>query len=610
MCGIVGYFDYQRLDFQLSPENFKQMVDSMIHRGPDGRGCYQEPGIGLGHRRLAILDVDGDRASQPMAIEERGIWLTYNGTIYNFRELKKELEFLGHRFFTVSDTEVLLHAYLEWGLECLEKLNGIFAFAIWDKSKSRLWLVRDPLGIKPLFYSDGNGKIVFASEVPALFHFPGLSREPDLFGMDAFFTFGYVPAPMTGHKAIRQLMPGEYLLIENGKKTFKKFWDLPLGASKHKDSEQELLEEFSRLLKQAVECQMVSDVPLGAFLSSGTDSFAIVQAMQQVNKGRTTAFNMGFNNRKFDELDSTKISADALDVKLIAQRMDLDVESLIREVSPHVQEPFADSSSLPTYLLCKMASKYVKVVLGGDGADELLGGYEVYKANDLARCYRRIPQVIREKLIRPLVRSIPDFGGKYSFQEKAGRFMYGSQQGAGRDHASWRIMLPQYLKKKLYTPEFFNEVKDFDAIGIYEKSILRAREQGCSFLDSYLYADLTFYLPNDMLVKVDRMSMAHGLEVRVPFLDLNLVEFCWRLPENMKIRGGKLKYILRKMLGETYPKELRRLPKSGFNLETDAFSGTDIMIDNKFFAPSKIHANELFGKYHFAMLSYLARLMN
>ncbi len=610
MCGIVGYFDYQRLDFQLSSENFNQMVDSMVHRGPDGRGCYQEPGIGLGHRRLAILDVDGDRASQPMAIEERGIWLTYNGEIYNFRELKKELESLGHRFITVSDTEVLLHAYLEWNLECLKKLNGIFAFAIWDKFKSRLWLVRDSLGVKPLFYSDGDGKIVFASEVPALFHFPGLSREPDLFGMDAFFTFGYVPAPMTGHKAIRQLLPGEYLLIENGKKTFKKFWDLPLGVSKHKNSEQELLEEFSRLLKQAVECQMVSDVSLGAFLSSGTDSFAIVQAMQQVNKGKTTAFSMGFNNRKFDELDNTKISADALDVKLIEQRMDLEVESLIKEVSPHVQEPFADSSSLPTYLLCKMASKHVKVVLGGDGADELLGGYEIYKANDLARWYRRIPYAIREKFIRPLVRSIPDFGGKYSFQEKAGRFMYGSQQGAGRDHASWRIMLPQYLKKKLYTPEFFNEVKDFDAIGIYAESILRAKEQGHSFLDSCLYADLTFYLPNDMLVKVDRMSMAHGLEVRVPFLDLSLVEFCWRLPENMKIRGGQLKFILRKMLQDTYPKELQRLPKSGFNMETNAFQGTKVTMQNKFCAPIKIHTSELFGEYHFSMLSYLARLMN
>jgi asparagine synthase (glutamine-hydrolysing) len=610
MCGIAGYFDYQRINFRLPPEKFNQMIDSMSHRGPDGRGYYQDTGVGLGHRRLAILDVDGDHASQPMVLKGKGIWLTYNGEIYNFRELRKELKFLGHQFNTTSDTEVLLYAYLEWGLKCLNKFNGIFAFAIWDKPKNRLWLVRDPLGVKPLFYSDSNGKIIFASEVPALFHFPGVSLDPDPFGMDSFFTFGYVPAPMTGYKAIRQLLPGEYLLIENGKKLFTKYWDFSLDASKLQGSEQELLEEFKRLIEQAVERQMVSDVPLGAFLSSGTDSFAIVQAMQQINKGRTTAFSMGFNNKKFDELENTKISANALGVKLISSRMVLEIENLIKEVAPHTQEPFADSSSLPTYLLCKLASKHVKVVLGGDGADELLGGYEVYRANDLARWYRMIPQVIRENVVRPLANMIPDFGGRYSFQEKAGRFMYGARQGEGRDHSSWRILLPPHLKKKLYTPEFFKEVRDFDAVDAYAKPIRQALKQGCSLLDSCLYADLTFYLPNDMLVKVDRMSMAHGLEVRVPFLDLDLVNFCWRLPCQMKIHGGKLKYILRKMLGNTYPKELQRFPKSGFNLEANAFPGTELSIDNYFCKPTKIHISELFGKYHFAMLSYLNRLVN
>jgi asparagine synthase (glutamine-hydrolysing) len=610
MCGIVGYFDYQRLNFELDKIFFDGMIDSLSHRGPDGRGSYQGSGIGLGHRRLAILDVDGDRAGQPMKVNERGVWLTYNGEIYNYRELKKELKSLGHNFHTTSDTEVLLHSYLEWGVECLHKLNGIFAFAIWDKPKARLWLVRDPFGVKPLFFSDWKGKIIFGSEIPALFHFPDLPQDNDPYGMDSFFTFGYVPAPMTAYKNIKQLQPGEFLLIENGKKIFKKYWDLPLSVSKLNGSDNELREEFKRLLKQAVERQMVSDVDLGAFLSSGKDSFAIVQAMQEINKVRTTAFSMGFNHTKFDELEGTKLSAEALDVKLISSRMNIDVDNLLKEVMPTMQEPFSDPSGLPTYLLCKMASKHVKVVLGGDGADELLGGYEVYSANNLARWYRMLPSIIRERFIRPLVNAIPDFGGKYSFQEKAGRFMYGSKQGPGRDHSSWRVFMPSHIKKKLYTPEFLNEIKGFDSMDIYAKNIHRAREHGFSVLDSCLYADLTFYLPNDMLVKVDRMSMAHGLEVRVPFLDPDLVDFCWKLPDKMKVRGSKLKFILREMIKDTYPKELQQQPKSGFNLEYDIFPGTEVTFKSPFCIPRKIHAKELFGQYHFMMLSYMSRLMN
>jgi asparagine synthase (glutamine-hydrolysing) len=351
-------------------------------------------------------------------------------------------------------------------------------------------------------------------------------------------------------------------------------------------------------------------VDLGAFLSSGKDSFAIVQAMQEINKGRTTAFSMGFNHTKFDELEGTKLSAEALDVKLISSRMNIDVDNLLKEVMPTMQEPFSDPSGLPTYLLCKMASKHVKVVLGGDGADELLGGYEVYSANNLARWYRMIPSIIRERFIRPLVNAIPDFGGKYSFQEKAGRFMYGSKQGPGRDHSSWRVFMPSHIKKKLYTPEFLNEIKGFDSMDIYATYIHRAREHGFSVLDSCLYADLTFYLPNDMLVKVDRMSMAHGLEVRVPFLDPDLVDFCWKLPDKMKVRGSKLKFILREMIKDTYPKELQQQPKSGFNLEYDIFPGTEVCFKNSFCTPRKIHAKELFGQYHFMMLSYMSRIVN
>ncbi len=609
MCGIAGYFDYDQGAFELDRDLFDRMIDTLAHRGPDGRGRLQEPGVGFGHRRLSIIDVL-DRAAQPMVSPDGEVWLTYNGEIYNFPDLRRELEGLGHAFVTTSDTEVLLHSYLEWGVDCVGRLSGIFAFGLYDRPRRRLLLVRDPLGVKPLLYADLGGRIIFGSEIAPFLEWPGLDLSPDPEGIDAYFTFSYTPAPMTGYRAIRSLLPGQYLLVEDGKKTFRTYWDLVLDAPKLTGDDAELTEEFDRLLAAAVERQMVSDVPLGGFLSSGTDSFAIIRAMQNVNRGQTRAFSVGFADSRFDELPWTRQAAAALEVDLDAQIMPLDYQALCARVAPHCRMPFADSSALPVYQLCRAAREHVTVALSGDGADEMLGGYATYGAAAAAAKYRRVPGPLRRGLLGPLARHMPDLGGKYSLRDKAARFVTGAEQGPMRDHAAWRIILRREVKKRVYTPEFFRQTEGFDPLGLYAAPIARARAAGCGDLDSLLYADQTFYLPNDMLVKVDRMSMAHGLEVRVPLLDVDLVEFCWRLPERMKRRDGTGKVILRRAISEIYPEELNSRPKSGFNMAYDRQGETTVRFDNPFCRPVALGYRHSFGRYHQLMMRFLLEMLS
>jgi asparagine synthase (glutamine-hydrolysing) len=581
---------------EITPESFGRIVDTLSHRGPDDKGIYQDQNIGLGHRRLSILDTSV-RGRQPMSTSDNKVWIVYNGEIYNFENLKKTLEEKGHLFLSTSDTEVLLHAYLEWETKCVNFLNGIFAFAIWDSRYNRLWLVRDHIGIKPLFFSEHKGTVYFASEVSTLLTFPDIPKDPDPFGIDAYFTFGYVPAPQTGYKHIKQLLPGQYLLFEQEAKKFREYWNLPLENPKIKLDEQDCVEEFDRLFTKVVSRQMVSDVPLGAFLSSGTDSFAVVRAMRKSNLKEISAFSIGFDDKRYNELPYTELAAKALGVSLISKCLSSDFNELLERINPHCSEPFADSSCLAVYLLSKLASEHVKVVLSGDGADELLGGYSVYKANNYADIYRKIPEFIRSEIIKPIAYWLPDIGGKYTLREKTRRFIYGAEKGKFRDHASWRTIISQELKKQIYTPEFWKEVKDFDPIDLYVEYLYHAKKRGASDFDCYLYADMRFYLPNDMLVKVDRMSMAHSLEVRVPFLDLEMIDFCWRLPQRLKIKNGKLKYIIRKSISDSYPASLQKLPKSGFNVAPPTNFKPDVNCKNSFYNLSNIDRLSFFSNY-------------
>ena len=608
MCGIVGYFDYGDSGYELPGHTFDEMIDLLAHRGPDGRGRVQLPGVGLGHRRLAILDTT-DRAAQPMAAPFCDVHLTYNGEIYNFRELREELEALGHVFQTTSDTEVLLHSYLEWDTGCVARLTGIFAFGLYDGRKKRLWLVRDHIGVKPLFYADNGRRVLFASETPALLAAPDVGDELDAEGIDAYFTFSYCPAPLTGYRDIRQLQPGSQLLVENGRVTESRYWDLPLPPEKLTDDEPALIEQFDELLTRAVKRQMVSDVPLGAFLSSGTDSFGIVRAMESVSPGRTRAFSVGFADPRFDELPYSRMAAEALGVSLETETVGVDVGELTERVRPFSRDPSADSSSLPTYLLCQMARKHVTVALSGDGADEMLGGYATYRAAATARKYRRLPRWLRSCVIEPIARRLPDVGGKYSLRDQVNRLVHGAAAGPDRDHAAWRVIFTPELKDLVYTDDFRAATRSFDPLDRYAGCVRRAREAGCEDLDALLYADQVFYLPNDMLAKVDRMSMAHSLEVRVPFLDVDLVEFCWRLPTAMKLSGKIGKWILRRAIADRYPDELSRRPKSGFNMAADRGAERAVRVDHRLCKSVNIPYSRSFGRYHQLMIRYLLAQM-
>lgn len=611
MCGIIGY----RLrpgQTDIPPERFDAAIDVLSHRGPDGRGRWQRPdlSLGLGHRRLSILDTS-ERGAQPMAVEGGQYIITYNGEVYNFQELKAELEELGHGFHSGSDTEVLLRAYETWGLDAIERFSGIFAFGMYDASRDRLVLARDHLGVKPLFYAQTPRGLFFASEIPALWAM-GVSDEPDPEGLDCYFSFSYVPAPLTGCKAIRQLLPGEYLVLDGPemRETRVKYWDFPLDAPRLRGSEDELAEEFDRLLRETVSRQMVSDVPLGVFLSAGTDSFAIVRAMVDAGHKDVTACSIGFSNPQWDELPFARKAAEALGVRVLAEQVDPGLgRELIPRIRPHAREPFADSSSIPTWQLCEMTRKHVTVALSGEGADELLGGYATHRASDMARFARLIPGFVRQGLLTPLAHRLREGGGKYSLREKSTRFLFGAGQGKWRDHASWRTLLTPELKREVYTPEFHEATKGFDPVGRYVEPMRRASAAGLDDLHCRLYADLSFYLPSDMLVKADRMSMAHGLEVRVPFLDLAVVDFCWRLPAKMKIKGESRKHLLRRVIADRYPLELQQRPKSGFNMEYDLNAPPWVAFDNPFCRATRVPTDRLFGRYHQMMLEYLLAML-
>ena len=565
MCGIAGVYERDQPEKTPAPDLLDAMTDALRHRGPDGRGVRVAPGVGFGHRRLTILDPT-PAGSQPMVALDGKVWLTYNGEIYNFRELRKELEQKGHVFRSGTDSEVVLRAYVEWGLDCVHRFNGIFAFAIWDGRHRRLWLVRDPFGVKPLFYALVNRRLSFASEISALWKNPDVSKDVDIEGFDAFMTFSYVPAPLTGYRDVKQLLPGQWLLAEGDTVRLETYWQLPLDAPKFREPNEELLEEFEALFQRVIERQMVADVPVGCFLSGGIDSFAVTRTMHAVNGHHTKAFSMGFRESSFDELPLARIAAESLGVDFHCGYVEPVGEEALADIVGHAQEPFADSSMLAVYSLSELTRRQVKVVLSGDGGDEVLAGYPTYRASRAAPWFRVLPGPVRKGLVPSLLRYVPASERKYGFSQVLNRFVYGANQGKWRDHASWRIICTDNVKKQIYSPELWKASQEFDPLGRYEAPMRKLKELGYSDLSAWLYADLTFYLPNDMLVKLDRMSMAHGLEARVPFLDRELVEFCWRLPDRLKLNRREGKVLLRRSEKPYYPQALARVPKKGFNV--------------------------------------------
>jgi asparagine synthase (glutamine-hydrolysing) len=580
MCGITGVYYFREPGRPINPALLDAMTDSLAHRGPDGRGTWTEPGVGLGHRRLAIIETS-EAGLQPMVDAADETVITFNGEIYNFRELREILEGLGYPSRTRTDTEVILLGYRAWGVDVLRRLSGIFAFALWDRRRRRLFLARDPLGVKPLFYSEVNGVFRFASEIKGILSDPAVGRDVDNVALDAYLTLGYTPAPATGFAAVRQLEPGYCALVDEGGSRAWSYWSIPYRERPDPTPFPEAVEQFTTTLDRITAAQLVADVPVGAFLSGGLDSAAIVRAMQRAT-GAVESLTVGFDTTSFDERPAARRVAERLGVPFSSQEATLEAVDLLPRLSQHMEEPTADSSMLPVYLLCREARRRFTVAMSGDGADEILAGYVTYGATALARRYRMLPAVVR-RLVALGARQLPVCDRKYSMRQKAMRFVEGAELGPGRDHAAWRQLFSESLKARVYSEPFRRVTAGGDPLSAYAARIAApppTREP----LTGLLHADTTFYLPNDMLVKVDRMSMAHGLEVRVPFLDIELVSLVANLPAAYKLHRGRVrKHILRESLRGSIPDDVLDAPKSGFNVPLEAWMRGrlgDLLVDS------------------------------
>lgn len=563
MCGIAGHlnFDGRAAD----PDLLAAMAARLAHRGPDGVGVHRSASAGLAHRRLKIIDLT-DAAHQPMSNEDDSIWLTYNGEIYNFAEVRSELVRLGHRFKSATDSEVILHGYEEWGVDCLKRFNGMFAFALWDDRRRRLWLVRDRLGVKPLFYGVSSSGISFGSEVKAVLADPAVDRALDYEALAYYLSLNYLPAPFTLFKSVRQLEPGQQLVAEaDGTIRLSSYWDLVFDNDPAPRSDASWIEKFDSLMDDAVRLRLVSDVPFGLFLSGGVDSSGVAYWMSKHLDHPVQAFTASFAEDSYNEVRYARATAQAVGATLHEHRIGADAAELLPEIVRHSEEPTADSSMVAVYQLARFARQHVTMVLSGDGADDFLAGYETHLAYYAHRAYRRVPAWLRHGVIRPLVESLPTSYSKVSLDTKLKRFVVAGELDWQSAHASWRMIFAPEQRRRLLAPVADRPGALADASDLYKACF--ARTNARDPLNQMMYVDTRLYLPADMLVKIDRMTMAHGLEAREPYLDYRVIELSARMPASLKLRGwSQKKYVLKKALHGRVPNEVLYRRKQGFNV--------------------------------------------
>src|SRR5215204_1082022 len=560
MCGIVGMVN---LDGRAAEAALlERMNQAIFHRGPDEDGVYLKGHVGMAMRRLAIIDLKGGQ--QPIADEEGAAWIVYNGEVYNYREVKRELEARGHRFHTDCDTEVVLHAYLEYGADCPKHLRGMFAFAIWDERRQELFVARDRVGKKPLLYAKSANAFVFGSEFSALLKHPSVSREIDRAALDDYLTFMCVPAPQTAYRDIRKLEPGHSLtLTRDGEIKTQRYWE-PDFSKKVKLTEEEAGERALELLREAVRVRLMSEVPLGAFLSGGIDSSAVVALMAEESSAPVQTFSIGFEEQDFSELHHARRVAERVGAEHHEFVVRPDAMEVLPKLVEHYGEPYADSSAIPTYYVARETRKHVTVALNGDGGDECFAVYERYAAMRLSERYRRLPGVLREQVIRRALEMLPISELRPTRARKVRRFLRAASLPPVERYLRWVSIVDREVKDDLYSAEFREEVGRRDA-GAWLRPWF-ARANGAGVVDAALLADTMTYLPNDLLVKVDIASMANSLEARSPFLDHHVIEFAASLPENLKLRGLTTKYILKKTLTKLLPPENLKRGKMGFGV--------------------------------------------
>ena len=569
MCGIAGIVDLKGCPVERSV--LEHLCARLAHRGPDDQGLYLDGDAALGQRRLSIIDLSGGR--QPMGNEDGTVWVTFNGEVYNFLDLRADLEARGHRFVTSSDTEVIVHAYEQHGAECVGRLRGMFAFAVWDRRRRMLLLARDRVGKKPLFYAEAGGQFLFASELQALLEHPYICREPDPAALDDYLTYGYIPAPRTAFRGVFKLPPAHTLTLqvpEDGAGAIaprvEPYWRLKYTPKLDLD-EQEAAEGLLEVLTEAVRLRLIADVPLGALLSGGVDSSLVVALMSRLSDRPVKTFSIGFEEKAFNELPYARLVAQRYGTdhhELIVRATALDVlPTLVR----HYGEPFADSSAVPSYYVAQMTRQHVTVALNGDGGDECFAGYERYLASGLAERYQRIPKPLRVGMIEPLATLIPSTLPRRNRLGQAKRFLQVAAQPAARRYLRWVTY---------FTPEQKHGLLHVRIPGApggarwgrrgSSTSSMRHERDGCNHLDALLATDVRSYLPYDLLVKMDIATMANSLEARSPFLDHKVMEFAARLPGRYKLRGATSKYLLKKVARKLLPSQNLDRRKMGFGI--------------------------------------------
>lgn len=572
MCGISGIFDIHDRR-PVNRDRLQAMSDAISHRGPDDDGFYYAPGVGLAHRRLSIIDIAGGH--QPIFNEDESVCVVFNGEIYNFAALTQELSEKGHRFRTRSDTETIVHAWEEWGPACVERFRGMFAFALYDSNEKTLFLARDRLGIKPLYYGmSPDGFLVFGSELKALLQYPDLRRDLDPQAIEDFFALGYVPDPRSVYASVKKLEPGHVLTVSAGSgKDIKptQYWDMHFDVHSGL-SEGDLKDALCEQLDEAVRMRMIAEVPLGAFLSGGVDSSAVVAMMAKDSTSPVNTCSISFGEKAYDESSYAQKVAQRYGTNHHQRQVDADDFDLLMHLPQIYDEPFADSSALPTYRVCEEARRHVTVALSGDGGDEVFAGYRRYRWHAYEERVRRfMPQAMRGPLfgLAGMVYPKIDWAPK-PLRAKSTLQALARTSAEGYFHSV--SILPDHMREQLYSSHFKSSLQGYRAVELIRHHMQNAPTD--HYLSKAQYVDMKTYLPGDILTKVDRASMAHSLEVRVPLLDHHLVEWSGGLPPDCKLNGREGKYILKKALEPVLPSDVLYRPKMGFAIPlADWFRG-------------------------------------
>jgi len=563
MCGLAGIFDTEGRR-EIDGATLRRMTDSLAHRGPDGRGEHLAAGIGLGHRRLAIIDVGGGR--QPLYNEDGRVVVVFNGEIYNYRELVVELEAAGHVFRSHSDTEVIVHAWEQWGPAAVKRFRGMFAFALWDETAQTLFIARDPMGKKPLYYGSlGDGTMIFGSELKALLAHPSLPRDLDPLAIEDYFAYGYIPDPRSVYRAVSKLPPAHFLLWRRGAALprIEPFWDLDFDGPRIDDPDEAKHELIARLT-EATRLRLVSEVPLGAFLSGGVDSSAVVAVMAGLKDDPVKTFSISFDDPQYDESIYARRMANRYHTDHHARLVSPDDIGLLDRLASIYDEPFGDSSAMPTYRVCALARERVTVALSGDGGDELFAGYRRYALHaGTERVRRSLPPSFRRSVFGFLGAIYPKadwaprrFRAKTTFQELALDTCDGYFRAVS--------VVNDELRRSLFSPAFHRDLQGYHAVEVLRGHMGRARTDDAVLQAQYL--DLKTWLPGGILVKVDRASMANSLEVRAPLLDHHLADWSAGLAPALKLSGGEGKRVLKRAVEPLVDHDLLYRPKQGFSM--------------------------------------------